>query len=77
MFVRKLAEAGLVACLPEYELLSPVLLELKWRHPQVVVSFETNQRMISVSGILPVRRCAVKILTKILADPPPKHPIAG
>jgi hypothetical protein len=34
MFVRIVAEADLIACLPEYELLRRVLLELKRLHPQ-------------------------------------------
>jgi len=33
-FVRKVAEAALVACSPDYELLRPVLLELKRRYPE-------------------------------------------
>jgi len=33
-FVRTIAEAALIACLPDYELLRPVLLELKRRHPE-------------------------------------------
>lgn len=37
MFVRKVAEAALIACLPDYELLRPVLMELKGRYPQPVV----------------------------------------
>ena len=65
-----LAEAALLACASDCSLLRLVALEVQWRHPQAAVSFETNQRMMCVSGILPVRRCAVKILTKILATPP-------
>ena len=34
MFVRRVAEAALIACSPEYELLRPVLLELKRRYPE-------------------------------------------
>ena len=34
-FVRTLAEAALCACGREYEMLRPVLLELKRRHPQI------------------------------------------
>jgi hypothetical protein len=34
MFVRTVAEADLIACLPDYALLRPVLLELKPRHPE-------------------------------------------
>jgi hypothetical protein len=34
MFVRTVAEAALIACLPDYELLRPVLLELKRRYPE-------------------------------------------
>ena len=34
MFVRTVAEAALIACLPDYALLRPVLLELKRQHPQ-------------------------------------------
>jgi hypothetical protein len=34
MFVRKVAEAALIACTPDYELLRPVLLVLKRRHPE-------------------------------------------
>jgi len=33
MFVRTVAEATLIACSPDYELLRPVLLELKRRYP--------------------------------------------
>jgi len=33
-FVRTVAEAALMACLPDYALLRPVLLELKWRYPE-------------------------------------------
>jgi hypothetical protein len=33
-FVRTVAEADLIACLPDYALLRPVLLELKPRHPE-------------------------------------------
>jgi hypothetical protein len=33
-FVRKVAEAALIACTPDYELLRPVLLELKRRYPE-------------------------------------------
>jgi hypothetical protein len=33
-FVRKVADAACLACLPEYELLRPVLMELKRLHPQ-------------------------------------------
>jgi hypothetical protein len=32
MFVRKVAEAALIACMPDYELLRPVVLELKRRY---------------------------------------------
>jgi hypothetical protein len=32
-FVRTVAEAALVACIPDYVLLRPVLLELKRRYP--------------------------------------------
>jgi hypothetical protein len=32
LFVRTVAEAALMACMPDYELLRPVLLELKRRH---------------------------------------------
>ncbi len=34
MFVQTVAEAALIACLPDYELLRPVLMELKGRYPQ-------------------------------------------
>jgi hypothetical protein len=34
MFVRTVAEAALIACIPDYVLLRPVLVELKRRHPQ-------------------------------------------
>jgi hypothetical protein len=34
MFVRTVAEADLIACLPDYALLRPVLLELKPRNPE-------------------------------------------
>jgi hypothetical protein len=34
MFVRTVAEAALIACTPDYELLRPVLVELKRRYPQ-------------------------------------------
>jgi hypothetical protein len=33
-FVRTVAEAALVACVPDYELLRPVLVEVKRRYPQ-------------------------------------------
>jgi hypothetical protein len=33
MFVRRVAEAALIACSPDYELLRPVLIELKRRYP--------------------------------------------
>ena len=33
-FVSKVAEAALMACSPEYELLLPVVLELKRRYPE-------------------------------------------
>ena len=33
-FVRNLAGAALVACMPDYVLLRPVLLELMRRHPE-------------------------------------------
>ena len=32
-FVRTVAEAALIACTPDYELLRPVLVELKGRYP--------------------------------------------
>lgn len=32
MFVRTVAEAALIACSPDYELLRPVLIELKRRY---------------------------------------------
>ena len=34
MFVRRVTEAALIACSPDYELLRSVLLELKRRHPE-------------------------------------------
>jgi hypothetical protein len=34
MFVRTVAEAAVMACTPDYELLRPVLVELKRRYPQ-------------------------------------------
>ena len=34
VFVRSVAEAALISCLPDYTLLRPVLLELKRRYPQ-------------------------------------------
>ena len=33
-FVRTVAEAALIACIPDYVLLRPVLLELKRRYPE-------------------------------------------
>ena len=33
MFVRSVAEAALISCLPDYDLLRPVLVELKRRNP--------------------------------------------
>jgi hypothetical protein len=33
-FVRTVAEAARMACIPDYVLLPPVLLELKRRHPE-------------------------------------------
>lgn len=33
-FVRRVAEAALIACIPDYLLLRPVLLELKRRYPE-------------------------------------------
>ncbi len=33
MFVRTVAEAALIACIPDYPLLRPVLVELKRRYP--------------------------------------------
>jgi hypothetical protein len=35
MFVRTVADAALIACIQEYELLRPVLIELKRRYPEV------------------------------------------
>ena len=34
MFVRQVAEAGVIACAPVYALLRPALLELKRRYPE-------------------------------------------
>jgi len=34
MFVRTVAEAALIACIPDYVLLRPVRLELKRRYPE-------------------------------------------
>ena len=34
MFVRKVADASLIACSPDYVLLRPVLVELKRRYPE-------------------------------------------
>jgi len=34
IFVRTVAEAALLACIPDYELLRSVLLELRRRHPE-------------------------------------------
>jgi hypothetical protein len=34
VFVRTVAEAALIACVPDYLPLRPVLLELKRRHPE-------------------------------------------
>jgi len=34
VFVRTVAEAALIACVPDYLLLRPVLLELKRRYPE-------------------------------------------
>jgi hypothetical protein len=34
MFVSKVADAASAACIPDYEQLRPVLLELKRQHPQ-------------------------------------------
>ena len=34
MFVRTVAETALMACVPDYVLLRPVLVELKRRHPE-------------------------------------------
>jgi hypothetical protein len=34
MFVRTIAEAALIACLPDYELVRPVVVELKRRYPE-------------------------------------------
>jgi len=33
-FVRTVAEADLIACIPDYELVRPVLLEPKRRYPE-------------------------------------------
>jgi hypothetical protein len=33
-FVRKVAEAALIACTPDYVLLRPVLIDLKRRYPE-------------------------------------------
>jgi len=43
-FVRTVAQAALIACLPAYELLRPMLLELKWRHPSSVVATKSPDR---------------------------------
>ena len=34
MFVRTVAEGALIACSPDYELLRPVMVELKRRYPK-------------------------------------------
>jgi len=34
MFLRKVAEAAAIACSPDFELLRPVLVELRRRHPE-------------------------------------------
>jgi len=34
MFMRKVAEAALIACSTDYDLLRPVLVELKSRYPE-------------------------------------------
>jgi len=34
VFVRRVAEAALIACIPDYLLLRPVLAELKRRYPE-------------------------------------------
>jgi hypothetical protein len=34
MFVRTVVESALMACLPDYALLRPVLIELKRRYPE-------------------------------------------
>jgi len=36
IFVRAVAEAALIASLPDYQLLRPVLVELQRRHPEPV-----------------------------------------
>jgi hypothetical protein len=40
VFVRTVAEAALVACLPDYALLRPVLVELKRQYPEGCGSHE-------------------------------------
>ena len=35
MFVSMVAQAALIACSPDYQLLRPVLLDLKRRYPEV------------------------------------------
>jgi hypothetical protein len=34
MFVSKVADAACLACMPDYEMLRPVLVELKRQHPE-------------------------------------------
>jgi hypothetical protein len=46
-FVRTVAEAARMACMPDYALLRPVLVELKWRYPEGCHTFS------SIAGPIP------------------------
>jgi len=48
VFVRTVAEAALIACLPDYALLRPVLLELKRQRPSQAAAL--IQVSVPVSG---------------------------
>jgi hypothetical protein len=55
MLVRNVAEAVLMACSPDYELLRPVLVELKRRYPEAGARNQTvlgRRRRYRASSIL-------------------------
>ena len=54
-FVPTVAEAALLACSPEYELLRPVLLELKRRYPEA-----GGERSVPVGNTIHALPCTAR-----------------
>ena len=67
MFVRTVAEAALMACMPVYALLRPVLLELKRRYPGGLSARLRELIGCTYSSQMPNLSCRIRVKAASMA----------